>query len=410
MSSIIFENARILDGRSDEGEHDRFVRVADGLVAEVSDRPIADSQARRIDLRGHTLMPGLIDCHVHVVTVFEDAAASAALPDSLVALHAARSLKDMLLRGFTTVRDAGGADIGLQQAVEQGLIDGPRLVICGKALAQTGGHVDYRKPYDTGEASQNARLGSTTLVCDGVDACRLAARDELRRGAQFVKVMADGGAASSRFPMGHLAFSIDEMKAFVEEAENAETYVCGHLYSDRSIRRAVECGVLSVEHATMITPDTARMMKEKGAVACPTISSYEAQLKEAKALNLSADTVAKLEYVTRKSPESLAILRKAGVRMAYGTDLLGPLMKYQADEFVIRGRTLPAIEVIRSATSDAAALLRMTGKVGTVAAGAYADLIVLDGDPLADLSIFTDQSRMPVVMKGGRLHRNQLNA
>ncbi len=410
MSSVIFENARVLDGRSDEGEHDRFVRVAGGLVTEVSDRPIADAGARRIDLRGRTLMPGLIDCHVHIVSVFADPAESTKLPDSLVALHAARMLKDMLHRGFTTVRDVGGADYGLQQAVEQGLIDGPRLVICGKAFAQTGGHVDYRTRYETGAPPQNSRLGSTTYVCDGVDACRFAAREELRRGAQFVKVMANGGAASSRFPVDSLAFSIEELSAFVEEAENAGTYVSGHLYSDRSIRRAVDCGVLSVEHATLITPETARAMKQKGAIACPTISAYEAQLREARTLGLSADVVAKLEYVSQKSPESLEIMRDAGVPMAYGTDLLGPLIRYQADEFVIRGRTLTAIEVIRSATTHAAALLRMTGKVGTIAAGAFADLIVLDSDPLADLSVFGDQRRMPVIMKGGMFHKNQLNA
>ena len=410
MTSIIFENARVLDGRSDEGEPDCFVRVADGLVAEVSDRPIADTRARRIDLRGRTLMPGLTDCHVHVVSVFADPAESAKLPDSLIALHAARMLKDMLLRGFTTVRDVGGADYGLQQAVEQGVIDGSRLVICGKAFAQTGGHVDYRTRYDTGSASQNDRLGSTTYVCDGADACRRAAREELRRGAQFIKVMANGGAASSRFPVDSLAFSVDELRAFVEEAENAGTYVSGHLYSDRSIRRAVECGVLSVEHATLIQPDTARAMREKGAIACPTIATYESQIKEAKALGLSDDVIAKLDRVNRKSPDSLTIMREAGVKMAYGTDLLGPLIKYQADEFIIRGRTLPAIEVIRSATSHAAELLRMTGKVGTIADGAFADLIVLDSDPLADLSVFGDQSRMPVIMKGGKFYKNQLNA
>src|SRR5262249_46317982 len=162
-------------------------------------------------------------------------------------------------------------------------------------------------------------------------------------------------------------FSIDELKAFVEEAENAKTYVSGHLYSDESIRRAVECGVLSVEHATLISSETAKLMKQKGAIACPTIASYEGQLKDAKRLNLGAETIAKLEYVTKKSPESLEIMHKAGIPMAYGTDLLGQLIKYQADEFVIRGRTLPAIEVIRSSTTYAAEVMRMTGKVGIIA-------------------------------------------
>src|ERR1700761_271479 len=229
MQSAIFENARILDGSSDEGEHDRFVRVADGLNKEISEKPIKDSSAHRIDLRGKTLMPGLIDCHVHIVSPLPDPSDFARLPDSYVALQAASIMKQMLLRGFTSVRDLGGADIGFQRAMAEMVIEGPRLFISGKAFVQTGGHTDVRQPFDGSDVETlNRRLGAVSRVVDGVDAVRFAVREELRRGAQFIKVMAAGGAASGKFPIRRLAFSRDELEAFVEEAHNAQTYVCGH--------------------------------------------------------------------------------------------------------------------------------------------------------------------------------------
>lgn len=197
VQTVIFENARILDGTSPEGEHDRFVRVADGAIDEISDRAIRDTGARRIDLKGKTLMPGLIDCHVHVIAALLDLGRNANMPDALVAFHAARIMNEMLHRGFTTVRDLGGATHALVEALEQGLIPGPRLVICGKALSQTGGHTDFRGRYDNRDPDyQTRRLGAMGRVVDGVEACRHAARDEIRQGAQFVKVMANGGVAS----------------------------------------------------------------------------------------------------------------------------------------------------------------------------------------------------------------------
>jgi imidazolonepropionase-like amidohydrolase len=407
MQSAIFENARILDGSSDEGEHDRFVRVADGLIKEISDKPIKDSSAHRIDLRGKTLMPGLIDCHVHIVSPLPDPADFARLPDSYVALQAARIMKQMLLRGFTSVRDLGGADAGFQRAIDEKVIEGPRLFICGKAFVQTGGHTDVRQPWDASDVETlNRRLGSVSRV----EAVRFAVREELRKGAQYIKVMAAGGAASGKFPIMRLGFSRDELLTFVEEADKAQTYVCGHLYSDEAVRRAVEVGFQSVEHATLVEPATAKLMAEKNVIVTPTIIAYESQKTEEKALRLDPGFSSRLDYVIKKSPESLEIMHKAGVKMAYGTDLLGFLHKYQGGEFVIRGRTLPAIDVIRSATLNAAELIRMSGKVGTVAVGAYADLIVVEKDPLKDLSALDEEGRyIPLVMKDGDFIKNVLN-
>ena len=409
--AIIFENARLLDGTSPEGEHDRFVRAEGGLIREVSDRPIADAGARRIDLKGRTLMPGLIDCHVHVIANSANFGQNALLPDALVALQAVKLMGEMLHRGFTTVRDVGGATYALVEAQEQGLYVGPRLVICGKALSQTGGHADFRGRYDNRVPSyQTHQLGSLGRVCDGVDACRAAARDEIRQGAQFVKIMANGGIASPTDPIAFLGFSDAEITAIVEEARNAQTYVAAHLYTDEGIARAVELGVRSVEHANLIQAGTARLMRERGAIACPTLVTYEALNNEGASYGLPPSSVAKIDDVRLRGLESLDIMREAGVTMAYGTDLLGAMHRHQSEEFVIRGRVLPAIDVIRSATVNAAELIGMTGKIGVIKPNAYADFIVVDGDPLADLSLLTGQGRnLPVIMKNGDFIKNELN-
>ncbi|KQK29027.1 peptidase M38 [Bosea thiooxidans] len=409
--ATIFENARLLDGTSAEGEHDRFVCVEGGLIRQVSDRPIADGTARRIDLKGKTLMPGLIDCHVHVIANSANFGQNALLPDALVALQAVKLMGEMLHRGFTTVRDVGGATHALVEAQEQGLYVGPRLVICGKALSQTGGHADFRGRYDNRRPDyQTHQLGSLGRVCDGVDACRAAARDEIRQGAQFIKIMANGGVASPTDPIAFLGFSDAEIAAIVEEAHNAQTYVSAHLYTDEGIARAVKLGVRSVEHANLVEAPTARLMRERGAIACPTLVTYEALNNEGASYGLPASSVAKIDDVRLRGLESLGILSEAGVTMAYGTDLLGAMHRHQSEEFVIRGRILPAIEVIRSATVNAAELIGMPGKIGVIKPDAYADFIVVDGDPLADLSLLTGQGRhMPVIMKNGEFIKNELN-
>lgn len=412
MDLYIFENARILDGSSEDGEHDRFVRVSGKMIDEVSDRPIKDTNAKRIDLKGKTLMPGLIDCHVHVNTPLADPGENSWLPNELIALHAARIMKGMLLRGFTTVRDMGGATVAQVHALDQGLMEGPRLVICGKAFVQTGGHSDYRTRYETVSGDRQIhQLGSVGRVVDGVDDCRRAARDEVRKGAKFIKVMANGGAASLHFPRPYLGYSKDELLAFQDEADKAKMYVSVHTHTDEAVRRALDCGIRSIEHATLITPETAAIMQKRGAIACPTIAAYEAQIREAAALNLDPGFVERLKFVRSKGPELLEIMRAAGVKLAYGTDVLGPMHSYQSEEFLIRAEVLPAVEVIKSATLNAAELLQMDGKVGTVAAGAYADLLVVDKDPVKDLSALGGQGRhMAAIMKEGVFVKNQLAA
>lgn len=407
---IIFDNAVVLDGAAEAPLPGMSVLVEGQTIREVAARPITMPGATRIDLAGRTLMPGLIDAHVHVVASLANLGANAMLPDALVALRATKLMREMLARGFTTVRDVGGATLGLRLAWEEGLIEGPRLVISGKALSQTGGHGDFTGRFDPRDvAPVGRRLGAMCRVVDGVDALRRAAREEIRAGADFIKIMANGGVASPTDPIAFYGFSESEIRAAVEEARMAQTYVAAHLYTDDGIARAVACGVHSLEHCNLITETTARAAAAAGCIAVPTLVTYEALNDEAAALGMGPESVAKIDDVRLAGMQSLERMAAAGLTMAFGTDLLAEMHRRQSEEFTIRGRVLPAMEVIRSTTLHAARLLRQEGRIGCVAPGALADLIVIDGDPLADLALLGDQgAHMPLVMQGGRFIRNRL--
>jgi imidazolonepropionase-like amidohydrolase len=402
MASTLFTNARIVDGTAPEAGAPVSVLVEGSTIREVG-KAVSSAKAKAVDLKGKTLMPGLIDAHVHVVAGVADLGRNAQLPDSLVTARSLVIMREMLMRGFTTVRDVGGADFGLKQATEEGHFPTPRLVISGKALSQTGGHADFRGRYDDmATPLTRHRLGALGRICDGLDQVRRAAREEIKGGADFIKIMANGGCASPTDPIHFLGFSVSELEAIVEEARMAGTYVSAHVYTDEAIRRCVEAGVHSLEHCNLIEADTAKLAAAKGAVAVPTLVTYDKLVSDGPKLGFPPDSVAKVDVVRSAGMNSLAVMKKAGLAMAYGSDLLGDMHKYQSEEFVIRGRALPAHEVIASATHVAAKLLKLEGKIGTIAPGAHADLIVVDGDPLKDLSLLTRQGRhIPLIMKGG---------
>ncbi len=401
MAGILFTNGRVLDPRWDAPREGMEVLVEGGLIREVSDRPIGGA-AERIDLGGRVLMPGLIDAHVHVIAAMTNLALNALQPNSLAAFRTAQVMRGMLMRGFTTVRDLGGAEFGIAEAQRLGLIEGPRLVICGKALSQTGGHSDSRARSDDRPVPN--RVGSLGRLADGVDAVRIACREELRAGADFIKIMANGGVASPADPIHMLQYGVDEIRAAVEEAENLGTYVAAHLYTDRAIARAVDGGVHSLEHCNLISAETARRAAERGCWAVPTLITYDRLAADGARFGLGPDSVAKIETVRSGGLASLDTMRSAGLRMAYGSDLLGEMHEHQSGEFALRARVLPAIEVLRSATTYAAELLRLEGKLGIVEPGAHADLLVVDGDPLADWSLLEGQgARIPVIMQAGRM-------
>lgn len=406
--TTLFTNGRVLDTAAGVLRDGLAVLVRDGRIAEVTPGIAAPADARVIDLGGRTLMPGLIDCHVHVVAETLDLWANMIAPSSLAGLRSARVMEEMLQRGFTTIRDLGGADHGLVRGVEEGLIDGPRIVICGKGLTTTGGHADLRKRTDDRPGMMSDRLGSMGYIADGVDAVRTACRTMVKEGANFIKVMANGGVSSPNDPIHSIQYSREEILAMVEEAENAGLYVSAHVYTDAAIRRCVELGVHSLEHCNLISAETAKLAAEKGCIAVPTLVAYDALWLEGKALGLGPAEFEKIEVVRSGGLNSLAIMRDAGLPMAFGSDLLGGLRKYQCMEFELLAKVLTPAEIIRSATTVGADLCQMTGQIGTIAADAHADLIVVDGDPLTDITrLQGDGAHMPLIMRGGEVFKDR---
>ena len=406
----LFTNARIVDATSTE-PREGHVLVEDGMIRDLAARPVAAPDRLVLDLKGRTLMPGLIDCHVHVTAAMMNLGANAAQPDALAVLHSLPIMKGMLDRGFTTVRDVGGAPFALAQAIEQGLAVGPRLVVCGKALSKTGGHVDMRPREDTHDPFRWQRnFGAMGRIADGVDEVRRACRQELRQGAQFIKIMANGGVASPTDPIAWQGYSADEMTAAVQEAADAQTYVSAHLYTAEAITRAVRCGVHSLEHCNRIDAAAAELAAKAGAVAVPTLVTYEALAQDGPRFGFPPDSIGKIESVRSAGLHSLEILRAAGMTMAFGTDLLGETHVRQSEEFAIRARVLPAPPILAAATTIAAKLIGMEGRLGVVQPGAIADLLVVEGDPLADIALLAQPERaIRLVMKQGSIHRNTLH-
>src|SRR5215472_2876638 len=277
MGAVIFANCAVLDGTSRERREDHHVLVEDDRIREVSDRLINSAAAETVDLEGRTLMPGLIDAHVHVLAVDAALARLSDRPVTLLTLQAARVLEGMLQRGFTTIRDAAGADGGLAEAVEAGLVRGPRIFPSGSALSQTGGHGDVR-PRTQSVVTCACCEGGINLsrIADGVTECRRAARDELRKGATQIKIVASGGVASPYDPIWNLQYSEEEVRAIVEEAQASRTYVMAHAYSPEAIRRSIDFGVRSIEHANLIDRATAEHVAGADAFVVPTLVSYDA--------------------------------------------------------------------------------------------------------------------------------------
>ncbi|WP_314962432.1 amidohydrolase family protein [Bradyrhizobium cosmicum] len=415
MPSILLKNAALLDPLQPDLLEGYNVLVEDNLIKEVSDRPLPASADRTIDLRGRTLMPGLIDLHVHAIAVELNLAQQVHMPNVLVTLRSTLLLRGMLRRGFTTVRDAGGAGHALKQAIDTGLTDGPRLFVSGRALSQTGGHGDMRARSDYLASDAPCpccvRVGALARVADGVDGVRKAAREELQMGADQIKIMASGGVASPTDPVGAFGYSEDEIRAIVEEARGRQTYVLAHAYTAAAIARAVRCGVRTIEHGNLVDEPTARLMAEKGAYVVPTLVTYEALANEGAQYGLPPESVAKIADVRDAGLRSLDIYHKAGVKMGFGSDLLGPSQRLQSDEFRIRAEILGAREVIASATMIGAEVLGMEGKLGRIVPEAFADLLVVDGNPLRDVACLLGQGeRIPLVMKAGKVQFDRLAA
>lgn len=402
--TLTLNNANLLDVRAGQIAGARNVFIEGGRIREISSSPVTAGDLV-IDLDGATLMPGLCDAHVHVV------AATASFPDLMkwspmyVTARAGQILSGMLMRGFTTVRDCGGADYGLAQSVDEGYLIGPRILFSGHAISQTGGHADMRDKGENWEACTCcAGLG---VVADGVPEMRKACREELRKGAHFIKIMASGGVSSPTDRIGNTQFAREEILAAVEEADAAETYVAAHVYTARAANRALECGVKSIEHGNLIDDSTIDLLLEKDAFLVPTMSTHEVLGTEGVAGGMPKHMCDKVFEVVEAGYKTHAHAHSRGVRMVFGTDLLGPMHRHQLLEFKIRSKFQTPAEIIRSATLTAAQLFQMEGDIGEVTVGARADLIAIDGDPLADIALLQDPDRhLKLVSKDGVIFKN----
>ena len=409
---LLFRNFELLEPSFAELRGGYELLVEGDTIKQLSDKPIKAADAAVIDCGKRTLMPGLIDSHVHVMHSEVNIRFLEAMPLTLLTARAATRMRAMLDRGFTTVRDTGGADWGVKTAVETGHIVGPRLFIAGQSIGPTGGHSDSRRRTSFGgdECICCNGLQFKSAVADGDDEVRKVAREQMRQGADHVKIMMSGGVASPYDPLDSLQFSDGEISAAVEEATAFGRYVCAHAYSSVSILRAARLGVRTIEHRNLIDDASARLMAEKGMFLVANLVTYYAMKDRAKQFGMIGESLAKNEIVLQGGLKSLEICKRHNIPVAYGSDLLGELHWDQSKEFTIRQEVVSPIEIIRSATTIGADVLRMPGRVGTLQAGAFSDAILVDGNPLKDLALLGDQGKhLSLIMKAGILHKNRLN-
>ena len=412
MTSLLFENARIFDGVNAECPTGMHMRVADGLIQEVSATPLAAPGARVIDAGGRTLMPGLIDAHPHAYCSDVSMQKIEAIGEPYRTAHAIRMLGHALDCGFTTVRDIGGGDYSLAKAIADRLVRAPRFFYAGKVLSMTGGHGDFRPLEQKSHGDEPCSCGIVNWGCrvaDGVDACIRAARDELRQGAHCVKIMGSGGVASPTDPIWMNQYREDEIRAIVGECSERRTYVAAHCHPASAIRRCVEFGVRSIEHGTLIDDDTAGFVAQRGAYIVPTMVVIFALVGMGRQLGLPAVSQEKAEYAYKEALSGMDRMRNAGVKVGFGTDLLGQTYVQECREFAIRSEVFSPLEILRQATSVNAEMMMQRGKLGCIAPGANADLLVVDGDPLQDISLLAADGRnLRMIVRDGEVVKDEL--
>lgn len=405
--ALVLENCTVFDGVSEELAEARTIVVEEGVIRAVGDAGAFTGEAQRIDVGGRFVMPGLIDAHFHSYGIELNPALVDRLAPELRGLHAKRILENALRRGFTTIRDAAGGDVALATALRLGLIDGPRLFYPGLAVSQTGGHGDLRAP-DHYDACACAYCGAMAVVADGPEEVRKIVREQLRTGATHIKLFVSGGVLSPSDPIWMNQLSLEEIRVAVAEAETRRAYVMAHAHTNEAVLRCVASGVRSVEHVTLLEDSGARAIAEAGAFAVPTLAIGETIRSAGPSLGLPAAMIGKLSGIVEQANVSIEKLRAAGAKIGFGTDLMGVLMPQQSIEFRLRRETCTPLEILRSVTSVNAALVQMEGRLGTIAPGAFADLIVTDGAPLDDVTVLERHDEIRLIMRDGRICKNSL--
>jgi len=385
--------------------------VTDGdRIVEVGTGPAPGSADRVVDCAGRTMLPGLIDAHVHIGAIDVDILEQHRnYSTSHAALKMGRVLRETLLQGFTTVRDAGGCDAGFRRAVEDGTIAGPRLLVSNRPVSQTGGHADFRRPTESGDPlACCSQVGMRSVIADGPEEVRRATRENLRTGADQIKVMASGGAMSPADELDTTQYTVPELRAAVEEAAAVGTYVLAHAYSGAAIRNCIEAGVRCIEHGNLIDEEAARAMAAADMYLVPTLSTYELLYRKGADYGIPRRNLDKIGLAQEKALEGLSVAHAAGVTIASGSDLLGPLAVYKHRELELKAEVLSPLEVLVATTRTNAELMDLADDLGTVEVGKIADLVVVDGDPLSNLSVLGRPDGIPVIVQGGRLVKNSL--
>lgn len=373
--SLSIINAAVFDGEAAELVEGP-VHVERGRIVDIGGTFQAD---RVIDARGRTVLPGLIDAHFHAYGISLDMLGIEGRPLSYVALAGARRLAAALRRGFTTVRDVAGGDAGLARAITEGLIPSPRYLYTGAALSQTGGHGDPRG-VDMDVCGCHAHGAE---VVDGVDAVRVAVRDRFRRGAHAIKMMTSGGVMSLADPIRVPQYSAEEIRAATDEAGRRGSYVAAHAYSPEAIRHSVRNGVRSIEHGNLMDTETAALMAEHGTFLVPTLATYDAIARRGKEVGLAPVSAEKNLEVRDAGAKAVTLARAAGVRVGFGTDLMGALEDEQLHGVRLQVEVDGPAVALRSLTSVNADLIGRPD-LGRVQVGSVADLIIVDGDPLTN--------------------------
>jgi imidazolonepropionase-like amidohydrolase len=408
----VLTNAVVFDGSSDELIEGGSIVIEDGVIREVAEGTASLAGAEVIDLGGRFVMPGLIDAHFHAYSITFNMAVLDTMTAPMKVAHAARLLRGALHRGYTTVRDPAGGEIGLKLAIDEGLMEGPRFFHGGKALSQTGGHGDMRPAHHHDDPCGCAANNTFAEVVDGVDAVRKFCRNELRKGADHIKVFISGGVASPTDPVWMNQYTDEELEAAVHEAATRRKYVVAHCHTDEGARRCLKTGIRSIDHCTVITEETAQAIASADgeAFAVPTLAVIEQIVQHGPELGLFGESLEKARAIHQQAYQSLEYLYRSGARIGMGTDLFEERFHpMQSREFEFRADIVKPIDLLRSATSINAEIMKKTGQVGCIAPEAHADLIVIDADPLADIHVMTrpDES-FAAIMKGGEFVRSRL--
>ena len=389
---LTITNALIFDGSSPDLVEGSIV-MNDGVVAAVGD---VAAEGEVIDAAGKVVVPGLIDAHFHAYAVGLGGMDVERGPLSYAALAGSLRLGKALRRGFTTVRDVAGGDIGLAKAAREGLFKSPRYLFTGPALSQTGGHGDPRAE----DLDLCFDHGHMCDVVDGVDELRKAVRNRFRTGAHAIKIMTSGGVVSLTDPIRVPQYSAEEIRAVTEEAGRRNSYVAAHAYSPEAIRHSVENGVRSIEHGNLLDAETAGLMAAHGSYLVPTLAAYDAMNRFGRELGLHPVSQKKNSEVLSAGKTAIELALAAGVKVGFGSDLMGALESEQLAGVRLQVEAAGVLETLRSMTSVNAALLQ-DPEIGRIGVGAHADVLMLDGNPFEDAAVLWDENRPRTVVQAG---------